>query len=130
MKNLILLWSHNQEGGNVRNPSWDIISKQLEFLDLGQGTLTLEGENELEQTRSLQVRYENKKYLLTYGFDNGEDWLVRTYKPLKKCNKNSTEIILGEMWGSSSIFSDSAIAKAAFAEFFEIGNISGEWVSS
>jgi hypothetical protein len=68
MKFTILSWSNCGVGGNIRKPNWSDINDKLMVLETGGGTITLDGDEENGFEKSLQVRFEDGKYLLTLLF--------------------------------------------------------------
>ncbi len=128
MKDLLLTWSAAGNGGHIRNPGWcDIEAKLLTNLE-GQGVIGVEGETEGGLGRSIQVRFEDGKYLLTFGYETEDDWIVRVYQ---NGESRSDEItILGDVWRSNCICRDPEIIRQAFAQFFDTGSVSKELINA
>ncbi len=130
MKIAILSWTRDTEGGNVRNPEWHSVDEKLRALGAGAGagTITLDGEGEDGFQRSLQVRFEDGKYLLTFGYETDDDWIVRMYQ---NGESRSDEItLLGDVWRSNCICRDPAIVRQAFNQFFDTGTVSDDLMNA
>lgn len=106
-----------------------IFQKKISTINNGEGVLTLEYEDEFDLTRSLQVRFDNKKYVMHYGFDNGVEWVVQTINNKEDKFKNNLENIAGDFWRSSTVFEDSSIVEAAFFDFFKNGFLPECWIN-
>lgn len=122
MKVAILSWTRGTEGGNVRNPEWHSVDEKLRALEAGTGTITLDGEGEDGFQKSLQVRFEDGKYLLTFGYETEGDWVVRMYQNGE--SKSDEITLLGDVWRSNCICRNPAIVRQAFNQFFDTGAVS------
>jgi hypothetical protein len=122
MKDLLLTWSDAGKGGNIRSPEWgDIEAKLIANLG-GAGVIGVEGETADGLGRSIQVRFEDGKYLLTFGYETDGDWIVRMYQ---NGESRSDEItLLGDVWRSNCVCRDPAIVRQAFNQFFDTGTVS------
>lgn len=121
MKFSILSWGHGAEGGNLRNPEWHSIDEKLKALEIGVGAITLDCEEDNGFQKSLQVRFENGNYLLTFGYETEDDWVVLTYK---NDDSVSEEIaLLGDVWRNNCICRNPAIVRLAFNHFFCTGTV-------
>lgn len=128
MKVAILSWTRDTEGGNLRDPQWHSVDEKLNALGSGAGTITLDGEGEDGFQKSLQVRFEDGKYLLTLGYETEDDWIVRVYK---NEDSGSDEITLfGDVWRSNCICRNPAIVRQAFNQFFDTGTVSDDLMSA
>jgi hypothetical protein len=129
MKVIRLSWTYDITGsGNVRNPEWLDIDEKLKAIKLGAGTVSLGGEEENGFQKSIQVRFEDGKYLLTFGYETESDWIVRMYQ---NGESRSDEItILGDVWRSNCICRDPEIIRQAFAQFFDTGSVSKELINA
>ena len=122
MKVAILSWTRDTEGGNVRNPEWHSVDEKLTALGAGAGTITLDGEGEDGFQKSLQVRCEDGKYLLIFGYETEGDWIVRMYQSGESRSDEIT--LLGDVWRSNFVCRDPAIVRQAFNQFFDTGTVS------
>jgi hypothetical protein len=128
MKDLLLTWSGSDGGGNIRNPEWaDIEAKLITNLQ-GSGVIGVEGETEDDLGRSIQVRFEDGKYLLTFGYETEDDWIVRMYQNGE--SKSDEITLLGDVWRSNCICRDPAIVRQAFNQFFDTGTVSDELMNA
>jgi len=128
MKFSILSWSNCGVGGNTRNPNWSDVNEKLNIMESGRGVVTLDGDEENGFEKSLQVRFEDGKYLLTFGYETEGDWLVRMYQ---NGESRSDEItLLGDVWRSNCICRDPAIVRQAFNEFFNTGTVSDDLMNA
>lgn len=115
-------------GGNIRKPNWSDVNKKLMVLESGGGTVTLDGDEENGFEKSLQVRFEDGKYLLTFGYETEDDWLVRTYQNGESRSEEIT--ILGDVWRSNCICRDPVIVRQAFKQFFDTGTVSDDLMNA
>lgn len=128
MKVAILSWTRDTEGGNLRNPEWHSVDEKLNALGSGAGTITLDGEGEDGFQKSLQVRFEDGKYLLTFGYETEDDWIVRMHQNGESDSDKTT--LLGDVWRSSCICRNSAIVRQALNQFFDTGTVSDALMSA
>lgn len=128
MKDLLLTWSDAGKGGHIKNPEWDDIEAKLITNLGGNGVIGVEGETESGLGRSIQVRFENGMYLLTFGYETADDWIVRMYQ---NGESRSDEItLLGDVWRSNCICRDPAIVRQGFNQFFDTGTVSDELMNA
>ncbi len=110
------------------NPSWSEIHLRLEEVHGSSGTVSLEPlEGSGIGPRQLQVRSDSGNYLLTFGFETDDDWIVRTFT--NKSPKREQVNILGDLWDPQSICTDFGVVQHAFRQFFDTGDISKEMLS-
>ncbi|MFY8063175.1 MAG: DUF6911 family protein [Usitatibacteraceae bacterium] len=122
MNDLLLTWSDAGKGGHIKNPEWSDVDAKLSANLGGKGVIGIEGETEGGLGRSIQVRFEDGKYLLTFGYETEDDWIVRMYQ---NGESRSDEItLLGDVWRSNCICRDPAIVRQAFNQFFYTGTVS------
>ena len=121
MNDLILTWSDAGTGGHIRNPEWRDVEAKLVANLGGKGVIGIEGETEDGLGRSIQVRFEDGKYLLTFGYETEGDWIVRMYQNRESESDEIT--LLGDVWRSNCICWDPAIVRQAFNQFFDTGAV-------
>jgi hypothetical protein len=128
MKNLFLAWTRNNEGGRVDKVSWPDIAEALQYVKNGEGTITLDLEDDDGRQRSLQVQYESEKYLITLGMETNSDWIVKGYRDINASTENV--LILGDSWRGDNICYDAKRIHIAFEQFFNTGDVSDDvWVA-
>lgn len=128
MNDLLLTWSDAGTGGHIRDPEWgDVEAKLIANLG-GKGVIGIEGETEDGLGRSIQVRFEDGKYLLTFGYETRDDWIVRTYQNGEPTLEEIT--LLGDIWRSNCICRDPAIVRQAFSQFFDTGAVSDDLMNA
>ncbi|TDY96884.1 DUF6911 family protein [Herbaspirillum huttiense] len=126
-KNFILSWtaSHRSAariGGMLSNPDWASVEEKLDQSVRLGGTVTLDFEDENGCSRSLQVRGENGRFIVTFGMEVDGDWIVRAYK---NAMVESQDVeILGDIWNSRLVCTEKPIVFAIFSDFFETGSVS------
>ena len=127
MNDLILTWSDAGTGGHIRNPEWSDVEAKLIASLGGKGVIGIEGETEDGLGRSIQVRFENGNYLLTFGYETEDECIVRMHQSSQFSSDEVT--LLGDIWRSSCIFKNPAIVRQAFNEFFDTGTVSDDLMS-
>lgn len=132
MKNYSLSWvlgvGDEAHGGNKKLPDWQDIDCYLEKIKEGKGSLTLSiagGSDTGPQL--LQVFWDEGKYVLSLGEDDGVDYIVRSY--LNPEFKSSKYEILGDIWSGELVCLDFSVVKEAFETFFLTGDVSLELLS-
>jgi hypothetical protein len=120
-----LTWSCSSgpypHGGLIDRPCWEEIAEQLRICLLNSGTVGLEAENDVGESRTLQVRSENGKHLVTMGLDINGDWTVQTYNnPAMKLSDDYVDI-LGDRWSAKIVCDDWDVVVNIFKDFFETG---------
>ena len=110
-------------GGNKQNVKLDDVLKILKEITEKSGTANLALVNAPDVGhQSLQVQSENGYFVLTLGEHDDEDHIVRTYTNLSRDSQQA--IVLGNVWDSMLICTESAIVIKIFKEFFETGDVS------
>jgi hypothetical protein len=114
-------------GGNLSNPDWMTVEEKLDqSLSFG-GTVTLDAEDENGCSRSLQVRAEDGRCVITFGMEVEGDWIVRAYK--NSTAESEDVFILGDVWNSRMVCNDVPLLLAIFLAFFNTGEVSKELLS-
>lgn len=133
MDTLNLSWaignSFPRKGGNIDSPSWSMANEKLNQILVEAGSVRLEFTNENYETKSVQVRANNGRYMVMFGFDFDGDWVVKTCK--NQYIKPPGEMVEfdGDMWNSQIIISDSSLIFLVAEEFFLTRNVSDKYVS-
>jgi hypothetical protein len=91
-----------------------IIAKKL-ALELVQRRLPTV-ENEL--SKILREQADNGSYIITFGEEIENDWVVRTYCSPECQSSNKMVSIIGDFWAEPLIFQEKNIVMAIFKEFF------------
>jgi hypothetical protein len=116
-------------GGNIDCPEWETVEGKLQTVLPIAGTVTLDAEDKHEKSRSLQLRAENGKYLITLGMETEDDWVVHTYHNPAAQSPNERVEILGDFWAEQMICIDKEIVMAIFKQFFDTGDVSTTYLS-
>jgi hypothetical protein len=125
MNGLNVSWTLSEgDGGNMDEPDWQSVKNQLRQVLCGRGTVTLEGKDGDDMIRSLQVRADNFKFVVTFGMETENDWIVRSYHNPKVFDAFGMVSVLGDQWHACQICEDDALIIAIFKEFFTTGGLS------
>lgn len=111
-------------GGKIFQADWVMIEEKLHTILPSVGTVTLGTQDEKERSRSLQVQADNGSYIITFGVETENDWVVRTYCSPECQSSNKTVEIIGDFYVAPIIFQDKNIVIAIFKEFFYTGDVS------
>ncbi|WP_233296437.1 DUF6911 family protein [Massilia antarctica] len=127
MNILDLSWSRSsvphRRGGRIDKPCWEEIADQLRMCFRDSGTVGLEAESDAGESRTLQVRSERGRHLITMGLEIHGEWVVREYNnPVIKMSDSRVDI-LGDMWSEKIICYDWDVVLDIFKDFFEFGEI-------
>lgn len=109
-------------GGHKESPSWDEIEQQLSALFAMGGFIRLTLEDEQGLQDSLLADGNQHAFLLTLNDQTTDK--VRSYRNPKGSNERVE--ISGNCWTEWDVCNDPSIARQAFKEFFETGNVSRE----
>lgn len=91
-ENLILSWTGSSRsaagiGGMLSNPDWASVEERLDQSVRLGGTVALDSEDENGCSRSLQVRGENGRFIVTFGIENLQSKQTRLGTYDKNLNK-------------------------------------------
>jgi hypothetical protein len=116
-------------GGNIDCPEWETVEGKLQTILPIAGNVTLNAEDKHEKNRSLQLRTENGKYLITLGMETEDDLVVHTYHNPAAQSPNERVEILGDLWAEQMICIDKEFVMAVFKQFFDTGDVSTTYLS-
>lgn len=132
MKILSLSWVVQVDspgiGGCIYFPEWDAVLEKLNIVLQSGGSVSLDAEDETDKSRSLQVRAENSRFLLTMGVETENGWVVRGFNNPKAEALDESVSLLGDCWSAARICHDQEIVKAVFLEFFGAGEVSTRYL--
>jgi len=106
-------------GRNIDDPSWTIVAEKLASVLQNAGCLQLEKEDENEMPQLLEVRSENRAYLVTFGHAPSGDWQVLGYKNAEATEMDEPVEIGNTKWNRKCICYDPQVVISLFAEYFE-----------
>src|SRR5262245_14710055 len=110
------------QGGNSLAPQWDDVEVRLLAITCRAGCVTLDlADASQRRPRSLQVRAEGGRFLLTLGVEDDE-YRVRSFTNIAAQPEKVQ--ILGDLWDARMICTDINVVVVAFKQFFETGDVS------
>jgi hypothetical protein len=132
MSRYLLSWviglSGESQGGNLKDPGWIDVQQRLSEINGQAGTLTLNRIDGPEiGPQNLQVQTEGGFSVLSLGEDNGDDYIVRSFKDDSAAK--GTIRIMGNEWSRRLVCVDFQIVLRVFEDFFNSGDVSRELLS-
>ncbi|RZI56586.1 MAG: hypothetical protein EOP37_23700 [Rubrivivax sp.] len=115
MKNFHLFWT----GGNEPSPTSSEVCKRVRVALMKGGVVTFDADGDLDRSRSLQVRAEIGRSLLTFGWDDGVTWNMRAFVHASSRGLDGSSSLLGDVWLNRLIFDDADAVVDLFRKFLD-----------